>query len=164
MSSAEAVFPACDHDHQRCVASILARAERQCVQRNARLTPHRRRVLEVVAAGHRAIGAYDIISRLSIVGGYAPAPISIYRALEFLLQQSLVHRVESLNAYVACPSAGSLHAAQFLICRGCGTVAEMKSPVIEDAIAVGTESAGFAVIAPIVEIAGICQSCAGEHP
>jgi Fur family zinc uptake transcriptional regulator len=94
--------------------------------------------------------------------GYAPAPISVYRALEFLLQHSLVHRVESLNAYVACPSAGSFHAAEFLICRRCGMVAEMKSPVIEEAIAVGAESAGFAVIASVVEIAGICQSCAGE--
>jgi Fur family transcriptional regulator, zinc uptake regulator len=161
MICGDTIFPASDHDHQRCLALLMARAEQQCLTGNARLTPHRRRVLEIVAAGHAAIGAYDIIDRLSHAEGHAPAPISVYRALEFLLRLGLVHRVESLNAYVACPSAGGLHAAQFLICRRCRTVAEMNSPVIEEAIAAGAESAGFAVTAPVVEIGGLCHSCAG---
>jgi Fur family transcriptional regulator, zinc uptake regulator len=137
----------------------MARAEQQCARRNARLTERRRRVLEIVAGGHAAIGAYEIINRLSNAQGHAAAPISVYRALEFLRQHGLVHRVESLNAYFACPSAGGFHAAQLLICRRCRTVAEIKSPEIEEAIAAGAEWAGFAVTSRVVEIGGLCSSC-----
>lgn len=131
------------------------------MQRNVRLTARRRHVLEIVASGHAAIGAYEIIDRLGAMQGHAPAPISVYRALEFLLRHGLIHRVESLNAYFACPSAGGLHPAQLLICRNCRNVAEIKSRMIEEAIVAGAESAGFAVISPVVEIGGLCQSCAG---
>lgn len=156
--------PECDHDHQRCLALLMARAEQQCLRLSARLTERRRRVLEIVAGGHAAIGAYEIINRLSNEQGHAAAPISVYRALEFLLRHGLIHRVESLNAYFACPSAGGLHAAQFLICRRCRTVAEIKSPEIEEAIAAGAESAGFAVTSPVVEIGGLCSSCLAADP
>ncbi len=142
----------------------MARAEQQCARRNARLTARRRSVLEIVAGGHAAIGAYEIINRLSNAQGHAAAPISVYRALEFLLQHGLVHRVESLNAYFACPSAGGLHAAQFLICRRCRTVAEIKSPEIEEAIAAGAQSVGFAVTSPVVEIGGLCLNCSMADP
>ena len=157
-------FPEYHHDHRRCLALLMARAEQQCARRNARLTARRRSVLEIVAGGHAAIGAYEIINRLSNAQGHAAAPISVYRALEFLLQHGLVHRVESLNAYFACPSAGGLHAAQFLICRRCRTVAEIKSPEIEEAIAAGAQSVGFAVASPVVEIGGLCLNCSMADP
>lgn len=155
---ADVVFPTPDHDHRHCLAVLMARAEQRCAERHVRLTPQRRRVLEIIAASHAAIGAYDILGRLG-GEGHAPAPVSVYRALEFLQRHDLVHRVESLNAYVACVMAGSRHPGQFLICRRCRTVAEMNSPVIEEAIATGARSVGFSVIEPVVEVGGVCLTC-----
>jgi len=158
MMPANAIFPTPDHDHAHCLAVLMARAEQRCAERHVRLTPQRRRVLEIIAASQAAIGAYDILGRLG-GEGRAPAPVSVYRALEFLQRHDLVHRVESLNAYVACVTAGGRHAAQFLICRRCRTVAEMNSPVIEEAIATGARSAGFSVTEPVVEVGGVCLTC-----
>src|SRR5512132_2226621 len=158
MISARPVFPTPDHDHARCLAVVMARAEQRCAKQNTRLTPQRRRVLQIIAGSHAAIGAYDILGRLG-GEGHVPAPVSVYRALEFLQRHDLVHRVESLNAYVACVMAGSRHPGQFLICRRCRTVAEMNSPVIEEAIATGARSVGFSVIEPVVEVGGVCLTC-----
>lgn len=151
-------FPAADHDHAHCVDAILADAERVCAARKARLTAGRRRVLEIVAASHVAIGAYDIIDRLA-EGGRRPAPITVYRALDFLIQHGLVHRLASLNAYVACPHAGDRHGAQFLICRHCGTIGELASAGVDRAIAEAASEAGFAVAVPVVEVEGLCAHC-----
>lgn len=153
-----ATFPHAGHDHRRCLAAILAGAERLCADRKVRLTAQRRRVLEIVAASHAAIGAYEIIDRLAD-DGKRPAPITVYRALDFLIDQGLVHRLVSLNAYVACADAGADHGAQFLICRRCGTVGEMTSPSIARAIAEVTLDAGFRVSAPVVEVTGLCGRC-----
>ena len=117
-------FPGTDHDHRHCLDEILAEAERICGGRKARLTERRRRVLEIVAESHAAIGAYDIIDRLAADGG-RPAPITVYRALDFLMEHGLVHRLASLNAYVSCPQAGAEHGAQFLICHHCGAIGEL---------------------------------------
>jgi Fur family zinc uptake transcriptional regulator len=137
---------------------MMARVDRLCAELRLRLTAQRRRVLEIVADSHTAIGAYEILAKL---GGTtrAPAPISVYRALDFLMQHGLVHRVESLNAYVACAHVGGRHPAQFLICSACRRVAELESSSIEDAIAAGAEAASFAVTRPIVEIGGLCRAC-----
>ena len=137
---------------------MMARVERLCAERRLRLTAQRRRVLEILADSHAAIGAYEILARL---GGAvrAPAPISVYRALDFLMQHGLVHRVESLNAYVACTHVGGRHPAQFLVCSTCRRVAELECSSIEDAIAAGAEAASFAVTRPIVEIGGLCRAC-----
>jgi Fur family zinc uptake transcriptional regulator len=158
MMPANMVFPTPDHDHAHCLAVLMTRAEQRCAEGNVRLTPQRRRVLEIIATGHAAIGAYDILGRLGRYG-HAPAPVSVYRALEFLRRHGLVHRVESLNAYVACVMSGTSHPAQFLICRRCRTVAEMNSPVIEEAIATGARSAGFSITEPVVEVSGVCLTC-----
>lgn len=136
----------------------MARVERLCAARRLRLTAQRRRVLEIVAESHAAIGAYEILARMG-AGGRAPAPISVYRALDFLMQHGLVHRVESLNAFVACAHGGGPHPAQFLVCSACRRVAELESPSIEHAIAAGAEAASFAVTRPIVEIGGLCLAC-----
>ncbi|HEV3397502.1 MAG TPA: transcriptional repressor, partial [Xanthobacteraceae bacterium] len=89
-----AIFPAPDHDHGRCSADAMAHAEALCAARRERLTPTRRHVLEALAASHRPLGAYEIIDRLA-ERGPRPAPITVYRALDFLLAQGLVHRIES---------------------------------------------------------------------
>jgi Fur family transcriptional regulator, zinc uptake regulator len=159
------VFPTPDHDHRHCLAVLMAQAEQRCAERHVRLTPQRRRVLEIIAASHAAIGAYDILGRLG-GEGHGPAPISVYRALAFLQRHDLVHRVESLNAYVACVMTGGRHPTQFFICRYCRTVAEMNSPDIEEAIATRARSAGFCVTAPVVEVGGVCLACSrvGREP
>jgi Fur family transcriptional regulator, zinc uptake regulator len=155
---ADPTFPPADHDHRQCVADLLTRAERQCGERNVRLTPQRRRVLELVAASHAAVGAYEILGRVR-QDGRPPAPISVYRALDFLIEQGFVHRVESLNAYIACLRTSGQHRPQFLVCRTCKTVAELASPAIDAAIEAHAEAAGFEVAVPVVEIAGLCDSC-----
>ena len=152
------VFPLSDHDHRRCVDGILAYAARLCERRKARLTAMRRRVLEVVAESHAAIGAYEIMDRLA-GDGKRPAPITVYRALDFLIDHGLVHRLASLNAYVACCHASADHGAQFLICTGCGTIGEMTDQAVDRAIAGAASDVGFQVSAPVVEVAGLCVNC-----
>jgi len=114
------VFPAPDHDHARCSTDAMAVAEALCAQRGQRLTPIRRKVLGTLLASHKPLGAYEIIERLASKGA-RPAPITAYRALEFLRQNGLVHRIESRNAFIACVHnhvAGAL--VVFLICERCG--------------------------------------------
>ena len=149
-------FPAPGHDHQHCVASVLATAEHLCAQRRVRLTAQRRRVLEIVAASHAAIGAYEIIDRL---GRQRPAPISVYRALDFLIAQRLVHRLASRNAYVPCSAPRAAHEAQFLICEQCGAIGELCDEAVESAIAEAAQTAGFTVATPLIEVAGLCAHC-----
>ena len=95
-------FPDGGHEHQGCVADALARAEDVCRQRGARLTPLRRRVLELVWDSHRAVKAYDLLAALGETAGAAKPP-TVYRTLEFLMEHGLVHRIDSLNAFVGCP-------------------------------------------------------------
>src|ERR1043165_4665174 len=95
------VFPAPDHDHERCSADALKHAEALCAKRGERLTAMRRHVLEVLAASPKPVGAYEIIDAVAARGA-RPAPITIYRALDFLTAQGLVHRIESRNAFLAC--------------------------------------------------------------
>jgi Fur family zinc uptake transcriptional regulator len=99
-SHAHAIFPTPGHDHERCTSDAIAHAEAACIAREERLTPIRRRVLEALLASHAPLGAYELIDRLANAGA-RPAPITIYRALDFLREQGLVHRIESRNAFIA---------------------------------------------------------------
>lgn len=154
-------FPAPGHDHRACVTGILSHAEEICARRKARLTEQRRRVLEIIAVSHAAIGAYDILDQMAGPEG-RPAPVIVYRALDFLIAQGLVHRLESLNAFVACARPSAAHGAQFLICGECGTVAEMDQPAIGVAIRDEARKSGFVVEAPVIEISGICAHCSRD--
>jgi Fur family zinc uptake transcriptional regulator len=97
----QSLFHAPDHDHARCEADAIAEAEAVCTTRGVRLTPQRRQVLALLASGHRPLGAYEIMDRLAEQGP-RPAPISVYRALDFLMENGLVHRLASRNAFLAC--------------------------------------------------------------
>ena len=153
------------HDHEHCVADALLRADAVCAARGARRTPLRRRVLEIVWDSHRPIGAYAILDILAASSEGRVAPPTIYRALEFLLEHRLVHRVESLNAYLGCPDPESRHGPQFLICRTCGNTAELHDGAVAQALASDAERLGFAVDRLTVEASGLCPSCrAGEAP
>ena len=146
------------HDHAHCVNDALARAELLCAGRGARLTALRRRVLELVWQSHRPRGAYDMLEDLG-EGGRPAAPLTVYRALEFLVGQGLVHRIESLNAYVGCAGPGSDHAGQFLVCDGCGVAVELNDDRLSEAIRACAAGEGFAVLRPTVEIHGRCPAC-----
>ena len=106
------------HDHRHCLKDALDRAAALCRDRGVRLTPIRRRVLELVWSGHRPLGAYDILDALQAERRGA-APPTVYRALDFLREQGLVHRIESRNSFVGCPDPDTPHGGQFLICRTC---------------------------------------------
>ena len=157
-----AVFPAPDHDHARCSADALAHAEALCVKRGERLTPMRRHVLEVLAASHKPLGAYEIIERFAPRTA-RPAPITTYRALEFLRDNGLVHRIESRNAFIACVhshTAGEF--VVFLICEHCGAVGEASSADVAATLTTAARSAGFTPKSPVIEISGVCTHCRGK--
>ncbi|HEX5210760.1 MAG TPA: transcriptional repressor [Pseudolabrys sp.] len=158
-SSLRAVFPAPDHDHRRCASDAIAHAEAICVARKERLTPIRRRVLEALLASHRPLGAYELIDRLAVRGA-RPAPITIYRALDFLREQGLAHRIESRNAFIACvQDHGSGDPVVFLICEKCGAVGEAASAAVANTIKTASRTAGFTPKTPVIEISGICAHC-----
>jgi Fur family zinc uptake transcriptional regulator len=155
---AHAVFPAPDHDHTRCANAALAHAEAQCAARAQRLTPIRRGVLETLLASHKPLGAYEIIERLP--GDTRPAPITVYRALDFLRDNGLVHRIASRNAFVACVhDHGDDDPVVFLICERCGAVGEAPGGAVAQALKASSRAAGFAPKSPLIEIAGICSHC-----
>ncbi len=146
------------HDHAHCVSEALARAEHLCAGRGARLTVLRRRVLELVWQSHRPRGAYDMLEDLG-EGGRPAAPLTVYRALDFLVGQGLVHRIESLNAYVGCAEPEAAHSGQFLVCDECGIALETNDDRVAAAILACAGSHGFQVARPTVEIHGRCPAC-----
>jgi Fur family transcriptional regulator, zinc uptake regulator len=146
------------HNHRRCVDAALAEAESACRHRGLRFTALRRRVLALVWTRHAPIKAYDLLERLRREGRRA-APPTVYRALEFLLGAGLVHRIESLNAYVGCGEPGRPHIGQFLICRRCSAVAEVDAPAIAQALAADAKRLGFNADRPTIEIKGVCADC-----
>lgn len=157
-SLARTIFPAPGHDHDRCANDALAHAEAQCAERAQRLTPMRRQVLQTLLSSHKPLGAYEIIERLA--GKTRPAPISVYRALDFLRDNGLVHRIESRNAFVACvhDHAGD-DLVVFLICERCGAVGEAPGGAVAGALAASARAVGFTPKSPLIEIAGICSHC-----
>ena len=148
-----------DHDHAKCVADALAAARELCAKRGERFTELRGRVLELVWDSHRPIGAYAILERLK-ADGRSAAPPTVYRALEFLMAAGLVHRIESLNAYVGCAHPGERHTSQFLLCTSCGTALDLDEPAVGTALAQAADKRGFKVDARVVELAGRCANCA----
>jgi Fur family zinc uptake transcriptional regulator len=155
-------FAARGHDHSSCIVSALDGAEKRCSRRGERLTPLRRRVLELVWRGHRPVGAYDLLALLQDERGRV-APPTIYRALEFLCDQGLVHRLDSLQAFIGCGHPGAHdeahHAAHFLICQDCGLAVEMRDGQLDGAILGLAARAGFAIADETVEISGLCADC-----
>ena len=145
------------HDHGLCVATALAAADAACKDRGVQFTPVRRRVLEILAEAHAAMGAYDVLARLDREGLGSQPPVA-YRALSFLVEQGFAHRIERLNAFVACSAPGVAHSPVFLICRACGTVAEAEADL---AGTLGAEAAqsGFRIEQTVVEAQGLCPAC-----
>jgi len=157
------VFPTPDHNHARCAEDAIAHAVSLCADRSQRLTPMRRKVLEVLASSHKPLGAYEIIGAAA-AGGPRPAPITIYRALDFLMENGLVHRIESRNAFLACAhkhDSGAVVA--FLICEVCGDVGEIPGNDIGASLFNAAGEAGFKPKMSVVEITGTCAHCGRQR-
>lgn len=156
MSTAPAFQP---HDHSHCVHDAIATAERLCAESGARLTPLRRRVLELVWSSHRPLGAYELLDQLT-AEGHKPAPPTVYRALEFLLEQKLVHRIASRNAFLGCTHPGASHAGYFLLCDECGNAEEIADGrALAGAVADAARQADFEVSSQTLELTGRCRRC-----
>lgn len=149
------------HNHAACVSQALTDAKTICQQQNARLTPIRERVLELIWQSHKPLGAYDLLAELSSEGHNA-APPTVYRALDFLQQQGLVHRIASLNAFIGCNHAGENHTSMFLICRACGTVLELSAPAVSAEVGKAASLEGFRAENTTLEVAGLCPPCQAE--
>jgi Fur family zinc uptake transcriptional regulator len=148
--------------HSHALTERLARAEAECTRRGVRLTDQRRDVLRLILEAGEPVGAYTLLDRLRAATG-AGKPPTVYRALDFLLEQGLIHRVERLNAFVGCHDETThQHAAQFLICRQCGKVVELESASVQEAIKSAAAAAGFAVSLATVEVDGVCVACGKE--
>lgn len=146
------------HDHDGCAAQVLSQAEALAQGAGLRLTPVRRRTLEILLEAHRAMGAYEVLDRL-VEAGFARQPPVAYRALEFLVENGLAHRIRRLNAFVACMHPGESHQAVFLICRDCDAVAEAPGARIRSVLEAGAAEAGFRVERSTVEAVGLCPAC-----
>lgn len=152
---------AAHHDHRDCIERALTRADRLCGERGVRFTPLRRRVLALIWGGHEAIKAYDLLERLK---DFDPAakPSTVYRSLDFLLEQGFIHRIESLNAFVGCTQTERSHDHLLLICEGCNTVEERIAPLLMQEVAAEVRAAGFLVRRKALEMRGLCAGCVGE--
>lgn len=154
-------FPSSAHDHHHCVRSALDGAEKLCARQGLRLTPTRRRVLELIWQSHRPSGAYELLEQLA-ADGHRPSPPTVYRALDFLLAHRLIHRVDSRNAFVGCSQPGEDHMAQIFICDRCSIVIEQADSSLNRRIRRNADDLHFQIRAQTVEIAGLCPHCA-EH-
>lgn len=149
------------HDHRACVDQALAAAEERCAEEGLRLTPVRRKVLELLLQEHRALGAYAILDHLRDAGFGSQPPVA-YRALDFLAEHGLVHKIERLNAFVACAHPGQSHSPAFMICRLCDAVAEAQSAPAKGALGDAARAAGFQIERTVVEAEGVCPACADK--
>lgn len=149
------------HDHAHCVDQALASAESRCKEAGLRFTPVRRKVLELLLREHRALGAYAILDLLREAGFGSQPPVA-YRALEFLVENGFVHKIERLNAFVACAHPGETHSPAFMICRLCDAVAEAQSTPAKGALGAAARASGFQIERTVVEAEGVCPICADK--
>lgn len=148
------------HDHAHCAGDVMARAEVLATDRGVRLTPVRKRTLEILLEAHRALGAYDVLQRLA-AEGFGNQPPVAYRALDFLVENGLAHRIRRLNAFAACMHPGEAHAPAFLICRACDAVAEAPAAPVRAALDRAADDLGFVIERSNIEALGLCPACQG---
>lgn len=152
----------CAHTHGRALAAadIMVKAEQRCRQAGVRLTPIRRNVLETLLATHKPLGAYDIAELIGQASSRRLAPITIYRALDFLQENGFVHRLETRNAFVPCLHAhGANDLVVFMICEDCGGIDEADGGSVTAALDHVVSGAGFVPRKRVIEITGVCEHC-----
>jgi len=150
-----------EHNHSACVSGTLLAAETLCAEGGLRFTPVRRKVLEILVQEHRALGAYAILDRLR-EDGFGSQPPVAYRALDFLVLNGLAHKIERLNAFIACSHPKHVHTPAFMICRLCDAVAETQSSPARGALGEAARATGFKIERTVVEAEGVCPACADK--
>ncbi len=138
---------------------MLQQAETLCRSRGTRLTPLRREVLRIILQAGKPMGAYAILDALKAAEMGAQAPPTVYRALDFLLTEHLVHRLSTINMFVACIHPTHQHGAQFLICTQCGAVIELDHQVLDATLHQIAQQYGFAIHSKAIEMSGLCAQC-----
>ncbi|WP_099827276.1 Fur family transcriptional regulator [Oceaniglobus indicus] len=151
------------HDHHACIRDAVDTAARLSAERGVQFTAIRRRVLELLLAEHRAMGAYDILDALRAEGRGAQPPVA-YRALDFLVRQGFAHRIERLNAFAACAHPGVDHSPAFLICRACASVSEARGAPAPEGLNASARAQGFVIERTMVEAEGLCPNCVEGSP
>jgi len=147
-----------EHDHKKCISEALGIAVQLCVVRGVQLTPIRHQVLALILDSHKAVKAYELLDRIKPQQN-AAKPATIYRALDFLIEQGLIHRVESLNAFIGCSCSGHQHELLLLICNSCNEVEERPAPKMMEALSEEFSQAGFVAYSKAIEAQGICVKC-----
>lgn len=147
--------------HRHSAADLVSQVSSECERRGIRLTALRKRVLEMVATSDTPVKAYDLLDKLKLEHAGA-APPTVYRALDFLMEQGFVHRIESSNAYLSCPHPAHSHPSQFLICESCGVTMELEDAELDQRLFAQARAQGFKPSRQVVEIRGTCARCSGQ--
>jgi Fur family zinc uptake transcriptional regulator len=146
------------HDHSQCVDQVMDAADSYCAANGLRFTPVRRKVLELLLEEHRALGAYKIMELLGDAGFGTQPPVA-YRALDFLVEHGFAHKIERLNAFVACVHPGEKYSPIFMICRSCQSVAEVHASLESGILGEAARANNFLIDKVTIEAEGICPSC-----
>ncbi|KAA0889477.1 Fur family transcriptional regulator [Pusillimonas sp. ANT_WB101] len=140
------------------LAAQLSTAESLCAQRGKRLTPIRRKVLEILLTEHRSVKAYELLDLIRDVQPGA-APPTVYRALDFLVEEGLVHRLDAINAWAACMDAAGEPHDLLVVCTQCGAVAELSDPALTRILEERVAEAGFSLSEHETELRALCGKC-----
>ena len=146
------------HNHQSCINQALNSAEKICKKKSIRLTPIRKRIFELVWSNHKAVGAYELLETLHLENPKAK-PVTIYRALDFLLEAGLIHKVESLNAFIGCLKPEIAHNSVLLICNNCHQTDEIEAQAVYENICQIAKQNAFSPQNITFELHGFCQAC-----
>ncbi len=147
------------------IAEQISTAHELCAQRGQRLTPIRQKVLEILLRESRSLKAYEMLDRIRSVHPGA-APPTVYRALDFLVEQGLIHRLDAINAWTACMDAAGEPHDILVVCTECGKVAELSAPALSRQLAQKVSDAGFVLSGHETELRALCAAClaAGSTP
>ena len=153
--------PSCLKPSSSQVKTLVSQAEQLCEQRRQRFTALRKRVLTLVCQAKQPPGAYQLLDSLQ-QDGRSAAPPTIYRALDFLMAQGLIHRLASNNTYLACAHPQQDHEAVFLVCKHCGNTQEIHTDGITQSIQKKSDTYQFKVLHTSIEVTGLCKKCSSK--
>ncbi len=154
----------CAHNHQHSPSDIITEATEYCAEKGLRLTEQRRQILVLLAQSTKPLGAYDLLEQIQKLSPKRQAPVVVYRALDFLLEAQLIHRLESRNAFIICPHRHiNDEAIVFLICENCGRVDEASSDMVQQSLTELAKKRSFELRTRVLELVGLCLTCKAER-